>query len=673
MEHMTSALLQQIDRGERISLKWFLKGPNGRQHLHNDAWYNVVHEADRMLTKEICESSFRAQKSFDTTFRIVTSDTSSRWVRSRAFLRHDSERDSDEWIGFVDDVHDDQMLLNALHECEQNLDLALSTGCFGTWEFRPHADLITGSGLFMEHLGYSNDEISYENFVLSAIPEDRDRLNTEVANALLFNSGFDMECRFLGDEESFRWVRLAAQVATYAEDDQPQLIGLSCDITKKKVTENADRLSAAKLTYEAYHDPLTGVGNRRLLREDLVKGLRALSNNGMLALVCLDLNNFKAINDVFGHPSGDIVLIHVAAIIRNAVDQTATVARYGGDEFAVLLPGLNSIKDIEATVVKILRNISETYRLEGRAINIGASFGITVAPRDSVDPDRLMKNADAALYRAKNTMIEKLCFFEHEMDKTHLERAELTLGLPIAVESGQMMIFYQPLISLKTGRINCVEALLRWDHPKLGQIGPSDFIPIAEDTGQINWLGQWALRQACLQAKQWPDTIKVAVNLSVSQIVAGDLASDVEKILGETALNPKRLELEVTESLLLSETTAIAATLKRLRAMGICIAMDDFGTGYSSLTYLHQFNFEKIKIDKSLVSYFSNDNGGDAIASAAILLGRNLGIAVTAEGVETQRQLDQVRYFGCTQAQGFLFSGAIPAAEVEEILDRVWF
>jgi predicted signal transduction protein with EAL and GGDEF domain len=304
---------------------------------------------------------------------------------------------------------------------------------------------------------------------------------------------------------------------------------------------------------------------------------------------------------------------------------------------------------------------------------VGASIGITVAPTDSTDPERLMKNADAALYRAKNTPISKYCFFEHEMDKYLQERAELTLGLHDAVATGQISIFYQPLISLKTGKINCVEALLRWVHPKLGPIAPKEFIPIAEDTGQINSLGHWALKRACLQAKSWPEDLKVAVNLSVAQIATGNLVADIEQIISETGLSPKRLELEVTESLLLSETSSIDETLKMLQAMGICMAMDDFGTGYSSLAYLHKFNFEKIKIDRSLVSYLSNDNGGNAIALAAIQLGKDLGIAVTAEGVENQKQLEQVRSYGCSQAQGFLFSSAIPASEIEGLLDRVWF
>jgi len=341
------------------------------------------------------------------------------------------------------------------------------------------------------------------------------------------------------------------------------------------------------------------------------------------------------------------------------------VARLGGDEFAILLTGVAEPEAAAALAGRLVETLGRPFMLDGQLINVGASIGIVLAPADGLDPDLLMKNADLALYKAKGDGRGTFRFFERAMDRRALE-----LDLREALNAGEFELYFQPLLDLARDRIVSFEALLRWRHPVRGMISPAHFIPVAEDTGLIVPLGEWVLRQACAEAAGWPDEMRVSVNVSAVQFRQRNLVQLVMSALAGSGLEPERLELEITESVLMQESEASVRILHQLRSLGVRIAMDDFGTGYSSLSYLRRFPFDKIKIDRAFVRELSRNPESTAIVRAIVSLGRSLGISTTAEGVETQEQLDIVRAEGCTEVQGYLLSEPKPAREALALLDR---
>jgi diguanylate cyclase (GGDEF)-like protein/PAS domain S-box-containing protein len=451
-------------------------------------------------------------------------------------------------------------------------------------------------------------------------------------------------------------VAIYSQLLTY--DGRAAALIAAIDITERKRAE-------ARVAYMAHHDALTSLPNRVLMRlrmEDMLRRVRR--DGGQFAVLCIDLDNFKSVNDTLGHPLGDLLLQHVAIRLQSALRDHDTVARLGGDEFAVIQGGAATPDIASALAERLLTVISEPYELDGHLVAIGASIGVTLAPGDGEDADRLLKQADMALYRAKGDGKGAFRFFEPEMDARVQARRRLEMDLRSALHTGGLEIHYQPLIDIASGDTCAFEALLRWPHPERGMIPPADFIPVAEETGLIGAIGAFVLRQACSDAMAWPADTKVAVNLSPLQFRTGNLLQTVMSALDASGLSPRRLELEITETLLLERSDQILATLHALRALGVRIAMDDFGTGYSSLSYLRSFPFDKIKIDRSFVRDLCANPDSQAIVRAIISLGSSLGITVTAEGVETERDLETLRAEGCTQAQGFLFSVPKPQHEI---------
>jgi diguanylate cyclase (GGDEF)-like protein len=387
-----------------------------------------------------------------------------------------------------------------------------------------------------------------------------------------------------------------------------------------------------------------------------------------LAVICVDLDQFKNVNDTLGHPIGGKLLKVVSSRLRTCLRDSDVVARFGGDEFAVLQLGLTGAQEASALADRIVKLMSEPYDIEGQNIVIGASAGIALAPGDGETPDQLLKNADTALYRAKEDGRRIFRFFEPGMDARLRARRTLELDLRKALLAGEFELYYQPLVTLATGCISGFEALLRWHHPSRGMVAPGEFIPVAEEIGLIVPLGEWVLRQACAEAATWPDDLKVAVNLSPVQFKNVNLTHVVSAALASAGLPAARLELEVTESILLEESKLNLATLHKLRALGVSISMDDFGTGYSSLSYLRAFPFDKFKIDRSFVSHLDEGRESLTIVQAIAQLGLSLCIPTAAEGVETEVQLEWLRQAGCKEMQGYLFSRPIPASEIAELL-----
>jgi diguanylate cyclase (GGDEF)-like protein/PAS domain S-box-containing protein len=429
------------------------------------------------------------------------------------------------------------------------------------------------------------------------------------------------------------------------------------------------REAQEKLAYLAHHDPLTSLPNRTKFREDLEQTLRLVNRDGRVAVLCLDLDHFKEINDSLGHPIGDDLLKDVACRLRTSIREGDTVARLGGDEFAIVQAGIDlQASESSSLAERLVEILGAPYDIQGHQLNIGVSIGIAFAPSDGEDPDQLLKNADMALYRAKEDGRGTYRFFEPGMDARAQARRLLEIDLRAALTRDEFEVHYQPIHDLNTDQITAFEALIRWKHPLRGMISPMDFIPLAEETGLITQLGDWVLRKACMDAAGWSREVRVAVNLSPVQFKNSNLVQSVISALAASGLVPQRLELEITESVLLQDSEATLAALHKLRSFGVKISMDDFGTGYSSLSYLRSFPFDKIKIDRSFVHELATRDDSMAIVRAVTGLGKSLGISIVAEGVETNEQLGLLRTEGCTEVQGFLFSRPRPAQDVEAML-----
>jgi len=473
-----------------------------------------------------------------------------------------------------------------------------------------------------------------------------------------------------------RLALVAQQQATYMIDELAggQVIAISHqrmldggsvaiheDITERRAAE-------AKIAYMAHHDALTELPNRARFRDAMADALRRLAQGEAVATLCLDLDQFKTVNDTLGHPIGDALLQAVAGRLRACVGAADTVARLGGDEFAIVQAGADQPVAATTLAERVIDELSAPFELQGHQVVIGVSIGIAVGPGDGRDPDQLMRNADMALYRAKESGRGSYHFFEPGMDAKMQERRALEIDLRKAIENDELELYYQPLIRLDTNEISGFEALLRWHHPRRGPVPPGEFIPLAEEIGAIGAIGAWVLNRACRDAATWPAHIKVAVNLSPVQFKNSALALQVIAALSASGLSGDRLELEITETVLLQDTETTLSMLNALRALGVRISMDDFGTGYSSLGYLRKFPFDKIKIDRSFIQDLAEKPDSIAIVRAVASIGSALGMTTTAEGVETEEELAQLRREGCTEVQGYLFSRPRPAAEIAGLI-----
>lgn len=422
----------------------------------------------------------------------------------------------------------------------------------------------------------------------------------------------------------------------------------------------------AKIIHMAQHDLLTGLPNRAMLEERIEHAISLAVGDQRTAVLFLDLDRFKEVNDTLGHRVGDGLLKAVADRLRGCVRQDDIIARVGGDEFVVVQRTSDPSNEAAALALRIIDTINAPYDIDGHRFVIGISVGIALADKEASGETVLMQ-ADLALYRSKNEGRATYCFFEEDMDTRVRTRHLLEQDLRRALVNGELQLDYQPLVNLESNLVSGLEALLRWHHPERGLISPAEFIPIAEETGLIIPIGEWVLRQACADAATWPDHVKVAVNLSPVQFKSRTLVETVFLAVAASGIAPGRLELEVTETALLHESEATLAMLQRLHDTGVRIAMDDFGTGYSSLGYLRTFPFNKIKIDRSFIATLAEGNSSDAIVQAISGLGRALNLSITAEGVETEEQLALVRSGGCTEMQGFLFSRPKAASEIKKL------
>ena len=562
--------------------------------------------------------------------------------------------------------------LNALHDTQRNLavqmdrlDAALNNMTQGLVMFDSAARLVVCNKRYLEMFGLSPDKIK------------PGRTIQEILTERVVTGGFSAE-----EVDAYR-EELLASVAkgcnfskiTHLPDgrvisiiNQPMADG-GWVATHEDITE---RLRAEeKIKHLAQFDVLTDLPNRVTFYERVEAVLNHLRRSEAIAVLSLDLDRFKNVNDTLGHPIGDRLLQVAADRMRSCVRSEDLVARLGGDEFAIVQVPSAQPSDVTALATRLIEAVGAPYDLDGHQVMVGVSVGIAIAPGDGDVPEALMKNADLALYRAKADGGSTYRFFEAEMDARMQARRALELDLRKAIVNGEFELYYQPIVDVKSEQITSCEALIRWHHPERGMIQPLEFIPIAEETGLIVPLGEWVLRQACAQAAHWPKQVTVAVNLSPAQFKSRNLVPTVIGALATSGLPANRLELEITELVLLQDNDNAFAVLRQLRELGIRIAMDDFGTGYSSLGYLRSFPFDKIKIDQSFIRDLSTKEDSVAIVRAVVGLSSSLGITTTAEGVETKEQLARLTSEGCNEVQGFLFSPPRPAAELQRLFGEL--
>lgn len=452
-------------------------------------------------------------------------------------------------------------------------------------------------------------------------------------------------------------------------DQEGRVSAILCtyeDITERKASEEHTR-------FLVYHDGLTELPNHLLAFDRLQQAMAYADREGSkVALLFLDLDNFKTINDSLGHTIGDKLLREVASRLRQCVRDTDTVSRQGGDEFLIVVPALSDTEASAPVLDKLLQSIHMPMEIDGHELSTTVSIGIAMFPDDGRDFESLMKKADTAMYQAKEAGRNTYCFFNKHMNDDVLENLQMRSGLGRALERGEFTLHYQPQIDLHSGTLVGVEALVRWQHPTLGLVPPGRFIPVAEETGMIVGIGEWVMQEACRQAAAWQQAghpkMSMAVNLSAIQFKRGDVEKTVMRALAQSGLDPALLELELTESILIRDTESILATVQRIKLLGVMLSIDDFGTGYSSLSYLKRFSVDKLKIDQSFIRHLATDPDDAAIVRAVVQMARSLGLRTIAEGVEDERVLKYLRIYHCDEAQGYHIARPMPAEEMSAYL-----
>lgn len=518
---------------------------------------------------------------------------------------------------------------------------------------------------WVEIVGLDIVAVQDGGWLLAVDPDDRERVSREWEQAVGFAEPYEAEIHIIPPEGADKWVIIQATPLVGDDDEAQGFVGTITDITERKETEQ-------KIYHQAKYDSLTGLPNRTLFGEKLFNELvRSCRSGKHLGVMFIDLDRFKWVNDTMGHSAGDQLLKEVARRLTSMFRQVDTVARLGGDEFTVLLTDIRRAGDAEIAARKLLSALAEPFHIEGRELTVSGSIGITIAPTDGEEMGTLMRNADNAMYRAKEAGRNGFAFFEPGMDAAVHERLQLESDLRRSVERGELELRYQPIADFQTGRATGVEALVRWRHPEQGYIPPDQFIPIAEESSLIAEIGDWVLQTACRQARAWHDAgivgANVSVNLSGRQFIYRDCEQMVRDVLEDSGLPPNMLTLEITENTLLDEKPELTETLRNLRALGVRISLDDFGTGYSSLSYLKRFPVDLLKIDRSFVRDLSIDPGDAVLCKAIIAMAHSLGLQVVAEGVETPEQYHYLHDISCNYAQGYFLSMPIKADEYAEL------
>lgn len=560
-----------------------------------------------------------------------------------------------------------------LEESEYRWKYALEGAGDGVWDWDCQTNQVFYSSRYMTMLGYEDDVkwTSFADWKSHCHPDDL----TKVMNALRAylngeSKSFSTEHRGLCKDGSWKWLSARGMVVSMNTSNNIPLrmIGSSSDITERKLHE-------AQINFLANHDSLTELPNRILAKLLFTQAMAfADRNDGKAALIYLDLDNFKSINDTLGHTAGDKLLKSVSATLLGCVRAVDTISRQGGDEFVIILMGIQTNDDINLVADKILKQIAQPISIDDQDLSISSSMGISVYPDDGNDFETLMKKSDVAMYKAKEAGKNTYRFYTNKMNEDAHERLSIRNGLQKAIENQEFVLYYQPQIHLNSGRVIGAEALIRWKHPEQGIIAPGRFISVAEESGLIVPIGDWVLQEACNQISKWVQAgwreCVIAVNLSEVQFRRSDIEQTVKNAINKAGITPASLELELTESILIQDTENVLNVLQRLKILGICLSIDDFGTGYSSLSYLKRFAVDKLKIDQSFVRDMQHDPNDAAIVKAIIQMAQSLNLKTIAEGVETENMINLLQQLHCDEVQGYFYAKPMPAEEFLRYLDK---
>ncbi|MFT4766629.1 MAG: diguanylate cyclase (GGDEF)-like protein/PAS domain S-box-containing protein [Oleispira sp.] len=610
--------------------------------------------------------------------RIVTNplrllaDTISNIIQRNDFSIRAKKQHNDE-LGQLADIFNELLSKiesehNSLKGSEEKFRKLTSLSPVGIFQINPVGEIVYVNQRWREINNIKHQEPDLQSWFASLHPEDAPALNKLWHRLVTEHQDMACEVRLVAANGNISWAYIQATTLHSKDGKLLGFLGSVADISELKKAQ-------IQMENLAFYDPLTGLANRRLFKNRLEKAVKSVQRtDNSIALLFLDLDQFKRINDTLGHDIGDALLKEIARRLNNNVRENDTVCRIGGDEFTILLTDVNNTNDVRIVAEKILLSLACPFMLNGQEIMSTVSIGITMTPEDSIEPNTLMKNADLAMYRAKELGRNNFQFFCEDMNTAILHNLEIEKELHVAIKRNQFILMYQPKICITDNTITGVETLVRWQHPEKGIIPPDSFIPIAEETGQIIKIGAWVLEHSCHQMGAlireglMPENSKVAVNLSAKQFSDPNLLQTVLDILRQSKIDPFNLELEITESIIMDDVEAAISIMEAIKSKGIHLSIDDFGTGYSSLAYLKRFPIDVLKVDRSFISDIPGDTTNMAITSAVIAMGHKLGMKVVAEGIETQEQLDFLKENNCDYGQGYLLSRPLTLPQLHHFL-----
>lgn len=635
-----------------------------RNHIYRNPWQwtSYICDQDRQRVEQAFET-YAAQGKFDEEYKIIRPDGSTRWIRDRGFPVYNSSGQVYRIAGIAEDI-------TARKQAELERDRFFNLSLDLLFIANHRGQLKRTNPVWEKILGYQPNELLDQSLRTFVHPDDRALVLSSMQSLRRGQDVNGIEIRLCHRDGSEIWT--AWNIAAFPQENMIYATGR--DITKRKAAEE-------QLVYETLHDSLTGLDNRTHFMQRLELALKKRRRHGHLrfAVLFIDLDGFKSINDTLGHAVGDELLIHVAGILQGCVRETDSVARLGGDEFTILLEDLQTLKQVIDVVERIQGQLKSSIQIESNEVYTSASIGIVLSSSEQENIADILRNADIAMYQAKAKGKDCYEVFDKEMYTQTLHLVEIENHLRHAVQNQELQLYYQPIIHLEqqaSFTIEGFEVLLRWFHPQKGLISPSEFIPIAEDTGLINPIGEWVLYQACLQLHQWESLnpewrdLYLSVNISGRQLREPGLPELIDRVLQETQLRPDCLKLEITESSLIETPHKVIKSLEKIRALGVRISLDDFGTGFSSFSYLHQFPIDVLKIDRAFIQALNQGRREHKIVRSIIGLAKNLGIGTVAEGVETYEQWTALSQMQCDAGQGFLFSQPLALSDIHQVWDR---
>ena len=635
--------------------------------------YEATRGKSRICDECIVKATFLSADPAERANLITYDDGTRIWLEIHTYPIFDEEGNVSHIIEYIRDITDRKLADEAMRESEERYMLAARGANDGLWDWNMKSNDIYYSSRWKSMLGFKEGEIKNNpaEWLDRIHPDDRMHVETEIAAHINGHTpNLQSEHRIMHKNGTYRWVLVRGLAVRDAILNTYRMAGSITDITERKMTEE-------QLIFDALHDALTGLPNRVLFMDRLTHAVdrEKRKSNELFAVIFLDMDRFKVLNDSLGHTAGDKLLVAISQRLKEGLRPGDTIARLGGDEFAILLEDLKDVKEAIQISERVLEKLRLTFDLDGQEIFATASLGIALSSKEYENPEYLLRDADIAMYQAKANGCNRYEVFDNSMYDNAVARLQLETDLRQAMNQEEFRLHYQPIISMKTGKITGVEGLIRWQHPLKGLINPDEFIPTAEETGLIVTIGEWVISEAAHQLSRWQKIfpfdppLTVSVNISSKQLLP-TLVKHIKDVLGKTGLDPGSLILEITESILMESAEMVAPLLLQLKGLGVKLYIDDFGTGYSSLSYLHGFPVDVLKIDRSFIARIGSNGDNLEIVKAIVTLAHSLDMKVIAEGVETEEQLEKLKKLGCEYIQGFFYSKPLEMKMFEDLLKQ---